>query len=140
MDTKTKHGKSVMADSQKKLPALNNPNDPAPIAKLIELRNKGLTYEEIGNMLGRSKVTIFQRLKPFKKHIDNLEAIKKYKADTLAVYQSAILDSLTEADLKKASAYQKVGMYGILYDKERLERGQSTGNLSINVTKYDNPD
>jgi hypothetical protein len=36
---------------------------------------------------------------------------------------------LSNADIQKASPYQRVGMFGILYDKERLERGQTTENI-----------
>jgi len=38
--------------------------------------------------------------------------------------------SLTEADIKKMSARDRVLAFGILYDKERLERGQSTENIA----------
>ena len=40
------------------------------------------------------------------------------------------MKSLTEDDIKGATPYQKVGMFGILYDKSRIEHDQSTSNIS----------
>jgi hypothetical protein len=38
--------------------------------------------------------------------------------------------ALSDDDIKKASARDKAIVFGTLYDKERLERGQSTVNLA----------
>lgn len=120
-----------MTDSQpqeqsSELPALmvDSIDDVIPLAKIIELRNKKLSYSEIGKILGCSKQNIDKRLQPFKTSIDNLQAIKDHRADNLAVVSSVILNKLTTDDIKKASLQQKVTAYGILYDKERIERGQ----------------
>jgi hypothetical protein len=59
-----------------------------------------------------------------------VEPFKRHRAEILAGKQAEILKSLTNEELKKASVYQRVGMFGILYDKERLERGQSTQNVA----------
>lgn len=40
------------------------------------------------------------------------------------------LQALTAEDIKKASPRDKAIIFGTLYDKERLERGQSTVNLA----------
>jgi len=103
---------------------INGINDPIPLAKIIELRNKRLSYSEMATLLGCTKENICQRLKPFRMSVENLKSIKENRADTLAVVSDTVLNSLTETDIKSASAYQRVGMYGILYDKERIERGQ----------------
>ena len=47
-----------------------------------------------------------------------------------AATQSRILNNLTDDDIKKGSMLQKATAVGILYDKERLERGQSTENVA----------
>ena len=104
-------------------------NEVIPIARIIELRGKQLTYEEIGSILGCSRENICQRLHGYKASIDNLKSVKGHRADTLAVVGDTILNSLTPDDIKRSTAYQKVGMYSLLYDKERLERGQSTENI-----------
>ena len=113
------------------LPALeiDRIDTPVPLAKIIELRNKKLSYDEIGTLLGCTRQNIHQRLQPFRQSIDHLKSVKDNRADTLAVVSDTLLNSLTGTDIKSASAYQRVGMYGILYDKERLERGQTTANI-----------
>jgi len=100
-----------------------------PIAKIIELRKKNLTYDEIGKILDCTRQNIEQRLHGYKQSIDSLKSVKDHRADTLAVVGDTILNSLTAGDIKKSTGYQKVGMYSLLYDKERLERGQSTENI-----------
>jgi hypothetical protein len=57
-----------------------------------------------------------------------VEAYKANRGDILAGIQERIIHTLTDADIKKASMLQRVTAAGILYDKERLERGQSTSN------------
>lgn len=126
--------------NESQLPVLTYEHKDIPIARIIELRNKQLTYQEIANLLGCTKENICQRLRPYKQTIDNLKSVKEHRADTLTVVSSSILNSLTEEDIKKSSAYQKVGMFGVLYDKERLERGQVTeitGHAHISGTIQD---
>ena len=101
-----------------------------PIEALIQLDRQGLTYEEIGKRVGLSKWSVWQRFKTAGYMSEHLQAYKDSRADVLAYYQQQILSSLSEADLKKASLQVKIMAFGILYDKERLERGQSTSNIS----------
>ena len=104
--------------------------DTIPIGKLIELRNKGLSYNEIAIIVGCSKTNAFERLAEYSNDIDNLKSFKENKADILAVQQSRLLNNLTMEDIKKSSAYQKVGMFSVLHNQERLERGESTSNIA----------
>jgi hypothetical protein len=119
-------------ENEKNIPELkfNELTTVIPISKIIELRNKKLTYSQIGKILGCSRENICMRLQPFRHSIENIKQVKDNRADTLAVISDTVLNSLTIEDIKKASAYQRVGMFGILYDKERLERGESTQNVA----------
>ena len=63
----------------------------------------------------------------------DLEAYKHNRADILAMKQAEMTSSITDEKLKKANMRDLVWSFGVLYDKERLERGQSTGNLAIIV-------
>ena len=101
-----------------------------PLIRLIELRKKGLSYPEIGQLVGCSHQSVQERLAPFMEAIENLPAIKDHRADLFTVYGHSILSSLQEGDIKEASLLQRVTAMGILYDKERLERGQSTANVA----------
>ena len=113
--------------------SLNYFNEPYPLAKIIELRNKQLSLQQIADIVGVTKQSIHYRLKPYVKSIDSLGAIKNQRADLLALVTNNMLEvylSLTPAEQK--SLVMKRGMvdYGILYDKMRLETGQSTSNVA----------
>jgi len=55
---------------------------------------------------------------------------KSHRADIFAGIQHKILASVSDEDIKKASLFQKAGVVGLLYDKERLERDMSTANIA----------
>lgn len=102
-------------------------------SRAIELRlNKGLTYQEIADILKTSKQTIHRNL--IKLIPDSTtEIYKEHRADILSHAQLRMLSNMTDAKLKKASARDLVISTGVLYDKERLERGLSTGNIDIHA-------
>jgi len=80
-----------------------------------------------------------------KPEIGAVEEFKKNRADVLARIQAKsldaqerIIDTLDEGILSALTASQKSAMLialnaqsGTLYDKERLERGQSVANISL---------
>jgi hypothetical protein len=107
------------------------PDKPVPIEKLLKWRKQGLSYDEIGSMIGRSKQAVHQRLQPYKDAIENLPAFKENRADIFAIHQQRLLNSLSDDDIRKIPPGSRFTGVGILYDKERLERGQSTGNISM---------
>ena len=59
------------------------------------------------------------------------EQFKEQRADVLAFYQQKLLNSLTDSDIKRMPPGSRLTGFGILYDKERLERGQSTDNIAV---------
>ena len=101
-----------------------------PLIRLLELRKKGLSFSEIGQLVGCSMQDTQQRLAPFMEALEHLPAIKEHRADLLTVYGHTMLATLRPEDIQKASAYQRVGMAGLLHNMERLERGQSTANIA----------
>jgi len=107
------------------------------INKAITLRVKGLSYADIGEYFGVSRQAIHQRLQGLLPENVDIEPYKTHRADILAAKQAELLKSLTPEDIKESSPYQKVGMFGILYDKERLERGESTQNVAIAAVYQD---
>jgi hypothetical protein len=111
------------------------PAPPLPkidIKKAIEMRLKGVSCADIGKLFGCSRQAVHQALKPY---VDtdglDLEVWKEKRADILASKQATALQALDAEDIKKASPKDKALIFGILYDKERLERGQSTSNVSV---------
>ena len=104
-----------------------------PIAKIIELRNNNRTLKEIAAIAGVTKQTIHARLKPYQHSISNIDAIKSQRADLLALVTNNMLEvylSLTPAEQKSLIVKRGMVDYGILYDKMRLETGQSTSNVA----------
>jgi len=124
-----------LATSGAKTPTLTvskiHGNTTVPIARLIELRRKKLNYDEIAAIVGLSKQAIRERLLHLLPSIDNLDSVKGNRADLFTVIGDTLINSLSEDDIKAASLLQRVTAMGILYDKERLERGQSNINISV---------
>ena len=59
-----------------------------------------------------------------------IDEFREQRADTFARFQQVILQYVTEAKLKGASLQQLGTLFGIMYDKERLERGQATEHIA----------
>lgn len=104
-----------------------------PITKMIELRRKGLSYSQIGKIVGCDKSNVVRRLAAVSADIEGLDDYKSSRADIFAAGQRKIIKSITNKDIKKASLLQRVTSAGILYDKERLERGESTVNVDVSA-------
>ena len=96
---------------------------------LIELRLKGLTYEEIAKVVGCHTSNVSVRLRRVDYELNGLKAFKGVKADMLALHQRRLLSSITPEEIKSAPLGTRVLAACQLYDKERLERGQSTSNV-----------
>ena len=101
-----------------------------PIERLIELRKKNLSYPEIAKIVNIHPKNVYIRLKPIIDDIDNTHLFRKHRTDILSYWQSKIIQSITRADLEKASLRDKIISASILYDKERLESGKSTQNIA----------
>ncbi len=82
-------------------------------------------------MTGKSKQAVHQRLQPYKDAIENLPAFKENRADIFAIHQQRLLNSLTDDDIKRIPPGSRFTGVGILYDKERLERHQTSENIGI---------
>ena len=96
----------------------------------LKVENK-LSYAEIGATLGVSKQSVHQVIAPLLKDIEAAEEYKTKRADILANKQRILLTALDEAKIQNMSGRDLAIAAGVLFDKERLERGQSTGNISL---------
>ena len=112
------------------------------------LIDAGASYRKINEVTGVSLGLITKIKREFEGnkelvawYRDNrLDVLRKAQLDNLAL-QEAIRQSVTEEELKnwtpdqKARWYQVLGTdYGIKFDKERLEAGESTENVSVIVS------
>ncbi len=101
-----------------------------PIEDMIHYSERGLSHAEIGQMVGCSAANVTARFGKVGYTPERLKAYKLHRADIFTEKQRQIMDAISPEKLKKSTAYQLVGMGGILYDKERLERGESTQNIA----------
>ena len=116
--------------------------DPAYLAHQYA---QGKTSRELGRQYNVSHVTILDWLSKVEQEKQGVERFKQNRADILAriqgktlVLQEQIVDELVRDRLANAlTPQQKAGLlqslnivHGTLFDKERLERGQSTANIS----------
>ena len=97
---------------------------------LYYIETKGLNQTETAQLLGCDSSNISRRLQEIDYIPGHLKSFKEGRADILAFHQSEILKQLTTEKLKKAQARDLTTMFGIFYDKERLERGESTENIA----------
>src|SRR4029077_5065139 len=114
-------------------------------AKVIELAEQGLKTVDIAKHQGVAPSTIFRFLQHTEPDRQALEVFKKDRGDVFARLsmkslglQDKILETFDERIIAALKPHEKGSLLhalniqaGTLYDKERLERGQSTQNLSI---------
>ena len=119
--------------------------------KVLDLHARGFSAPEIAQQQGVAHSTVWRFLERMKPEIVAVEEFKKKRADVLARIQAKsldaqerIIDTLDEGLLSALTPSQKSAMLialnaqsGTLYDKERLERGQSSHNLAILTAMLD---
>lgn len=99
--------------------------------KLVELRMQGMKSIDLAQYFKCSRQAIHQALKRYTLDPKNLKDYRKTKADRMELLQGMIVTSIDESVIKKASFLQRVTGAGILEDKIRLIRGESTENINI---------
>jgi len=98
-------------------------NPQADDATLLALHEAGKSQEEIAQMIGNvHRSTISRRLKQLTPR-KSTEIFKIHRADILAEFQRKIMSACTSAEIKKMVASRGMTDFGILYDKEQIERG-----------------
>ena len=101
------------------------------VAQAVDLKyNHHLSYLEIAKIQGVSPQGIHNRIKDLLP-IPETQIYINHRADILAHNQLRMLQQLDSPRLKKMQARDAVVSMGILYDKERIERGLSTANLNM---------
>jgi transcriptional regulator with XRE-family HTH domain len=101
-----------------------------PIELIIDYKRRGLTQAQVAKLLDCSEYNISKRLAPHRELIDCTQKYVDNRPFILALEQERIRQHITPAKLAKASARDLAVMFGIFYDKERLETGQSTQNIA----------
>ncbi len=108
-----------------------NRGSKAPTIIAIAQQHPELTTEQIGKLAGCGHSNVVQTLKRYGIEKQATDDYIQNRAQVFAGLQERILNSVTDEDIKKTPAIQKITAASILYDKERLERGQSTDNIGV---------
>ena len=122
--------RNIDKEDLKDFPITINPIKYIPVEKIIELRKRHLSCSEIAKLLGCSKANIVQRIRKISNEIELTNHYINNRSTVFAFHQRKIMESITEADRKKAGLRDKVISVGVLFDKERLEEGKSTQNIA----------
>ena len=130
----------IIVDPADLIPHPKSPKN-TPFEDLLKLKQKypQISQRHLGKLVGISRTAIGMM---FERHGYNwesgqfaaLEEYQNHKADVLAIKQIEVLQGMTSEDIKKAGLRDKVVAFGILHDHERLERGQSTGAIEVNIS------
>ena len=119
------------------MPNLTNKSDTIPLQSIIHYRDKGLSMQDIGKLLGCSKQNVSERLQ----HVKALQKVypdyKDHEADywdMLSAKQVIQAIALDAESVKKGYATKIVTGAAIAKDKARLIRGESTANVSVKNT------
>ena len=108
-------------------------NTKIDIAEAVKQRCKGFSLQEIADNQGVAKPSVYNALKPYKEHIDNLNIYKGNK-DTLQDMAAAkCLNSLLTKDMESEKASSIAAAFKVFNDANRLEQGKSTRNIAIQL-------
>lgn len=113
--------------------------------RVLDLHARGFSAPEIAQQQGVAHSTVWRFLERMKPEIGAVENFKKNRADVLARIQAKsldaqerIIDTLNEGLVSALTPSQKGSLLialnaqnGTLFDKERLERGESVQNISV---------
>lgn len=82
--------------------------------------------------LGVTRAAVIKRKKILPEGViaPTLKDFREKRADTFARIQQLLLQYITEDKLKKASLQQIGTLFGIMYDKERLEKNLATEHIA----------
>ena len=103
------------------------------VEEIADLKKKGLTLKEIGQIVGCTKQAISQRLKAHGVEVERAERFVKDRVGLIQRTEKMILDSINPAVIAKAGLRDRMVSLGIALDKEFLLEG-GIGKLIQNNT------
>jgi hypothetical protein len=95
-----------------------------PITRLIELRQAGLSLQDIGSIVGLSKQAVGQRLQAAEVEFEGLKVYQDKQPEILEALTQRLVYSLTDDVIKKIPGGTRILNICQLVDKVRLLRGQ----------------
>jgi predicted transcriptional regulator len=108
----------------------------------LKMKLAGVPNSEIAKLQGVTRDAVYKHLTPLLKNLPSsmhLDEYQEKQADILDAIATGIVGSIKKKDLDRASLHSKITSLGILVDKSRLVRGQSTNNsISIILARHVN--
>lgn len=124
-----------MADVEKGLETLprtckhrQKGTDPARVAELL---SKGLSHAQAAKICGVSRQAVDSLAKRHGLDPEAVAHFRKHKGAIMDAMQARLIGSITDTDIAKMAPRDRVLAFGVLFDKSRLEKGESTSNISL---------
>ncbi len=115
--------------------SVGRPNSKFDLGKALKLRMKGLSYQDIGVLVGASKDTVEGKIRPLLMALGAPEQITAYRANEaglIAGVRAQFLANISSrASENKGSLSENVLAFGVLFDKNRLLEEKSTASINI---------
>jgi len=111
-----------------KVPGKHGNMPPLPV--MLSHLQAGLTASDIARIYGVSSSGVYGAIRKYGIDISALRTFKDRKADTLAHIQMLVTSAMP-GKVESTSLRDLATTFNILHNAERLERGQSTNNLSV---------
>ena len=103
-------------------------NDPTKLqAKILQIAQEhpDLSPADVAAVADADRSTVTRTLAQYGGDYGIVKQFKAHRADIFAAMQERLVASCTAAEINKATLMQRMASVGILYDKERIERGLS---------------
>ena len=99
--------------------------------RALKLRASGMSYRQIASLTNSDKSTVHQTLAPILAELADPKTTEMYRskqAEIMDGLAAKTVASITDEDISKSGFRDRVVALGILTDKSRLIRGESTSN------------
>ena len=100
------------------------------LSVLLSHLQAGLTPADIARIYGCASVSVYKAIQRYGIDITALRTFKARRADTLAHLQMLVTSAMP-GKVESTSLRDLATTFNILHNAERLEKGQSTANLSL---------
>jgi hypothetical protein len=106
------------------------------IPMAVALRLKGLKFREIARYMGCPEKLLFDTISPYLDNDQCTELYEENRASILTSLQARLISGLTPEKIEKASLRDIAVSFGVLFDKERLEKDKSTANVAMGLSSF----
>ena len=142
-ERKCKPGKRVLDPNLPVDPPLMKPGKIDDKGMFTRLYIAGLTHEEIASYFGVSREAVSKMVARMDlvRETTNPSLFQQRMEEEILIRMESIMRYMTPDKMTKASLSQLVMALGILYDKLRLQRGESTHNVAnLNIHAFGEED